>query len=266
MAFMTIKMQGTDPVAGAEDRTWPRWRVWMIRVWYALLSLLTVSMGSGAFRLVLGEPEVGQHFGYGAVTVLKFLAVGGVFAICWTGGRSVAAFQFLVVGSFAWSVSELLWAVPPGDWTPGSSFLASVVIWFLPLILLRPNRRELVSLKLRPSAVLLALAALLAVPAVINATQLGGLAEPGADEGFYDMSSLWVVVAAQALFSALRPRAGRWLPRIIALATGWLGALSVVWPEDLASPGRAWGTALIVWAVLFAAAAEMATRRASVVP
>jgi hypothetical protein len=265
MAFMTINTQGADTAERAEGRAWPRWRVWLIRGWYALLSLLTLSMGSGAFRLVLGEPEAGQHFAYGAVTVLKLLAMGGVFAICWTGGRSVVAFQFLVVGAFAWSVSEMLWAAPPVDWTPGSSFLASAVIWFLPLILLRPNRRELVSLSLRPSAVLVILAVLLAVPALINATHLGGLAEPGADEVFYDMSSLWVVVAAQALFSALRPRGSRWLPRIIALAAGWLGLLAVVWPEDLASPGRAWGAALIVWAVLFAVSASRESRRVAVV-
>ena len=260
MVFMTINTQGPDTVS-ADVRRWPTWRVWSIRVWYGLLSLLTLSMGSGAIRLVMGEPEAGQHFGFGAVTVLKFLAMGGVFAICWTGGRSVVAFQFLVVGSVAWSVSEMLWALPPADSTPVASALSGVVVQFLPLILLRPHRRELLSLQLRPSAVLLALAVLLAVPAVINAAQLGGLAMPGADESFWDMSSLWVVVAVQALFAALRPRDSRWLPRIIAVATGWLGLLAVLWPEDLASPGRAWGAALIVWAILFGAAAELGNRQ-----
>lgn len=262
MASMTLNTQGTDTVS-ADVRGWPRWRVWSIRVWYGLLSLLTLSMGNGAVRLVMGEPDAGQHFGFGAVTVLKLLAMGGVFAICWTGGRSVLAFQFLVVGSVAWSVSEMLWALPPADSTPVASVLSGVVLQFVPLILLRPHRRELVSLQLRPSAVLLALAVLLAVPAVINATHLGRLAMPGADEGFWDMSSLWVVVAVQALFAALRPRDNRWLPRIIAVATGWLGLLAVVWPEDLTSPGRAWGAALIVWAILFAAAAELVNRQAS---
>ena len=261
MPSMTINTQGTDAAARAEDRAWPRWRVWSIRVWYALLSLLTLSMGSGALVLVLGKAETGEHFGSGAVTVLKFLAMGGAFAICWTGGRSVVAFQFLVVGSVAWSASELLWAVRPEDSTPVTSFLAGLVIWFLPLILLRPNRRELLTLQLSPSVLLLALAVLLAVPALTYAARLGELANPGSGEGFYDMSSVWFVLAAQAGFAALRPRRSRWLPRIMALATGWLGLLALVWPDDPTSPGRAWGDALLIWAIMFAVVAEVLNRR-----
>lgn len=261
MASMTINTPGTDTAAGAEESTWPRWRVWTIRAWYALLSLLLMAMGGGAVYLVLGLAEADEHFASGSVTVAKYLAMGGVFAICWTGGRSVVAFHFLVVGSVAWSVGGLLWAVPPPDETPVSSALASLVIWFLPLVVLRPHRRDLLGLHLRPSAVLLVLAVLLAVPALEYAVEIGRLTTPNYPK--YDMTCLWVVLAAQAVFSALRPRGSRWLPRIIALATVWLGLLALIWPEDATSPGRAWGAAMLIWAMVFAAAAELQNRRSA---
>jgi hypothetical protein len=52
-----------------------------------------------------------------------------------------------------------------------------------------------------------------------------------------------------------------WLPRFVALAAAWTGLLAVIWPHDQSSPGRAWGAALICWALLFAAAVEVETRR-----
>ena len=82
------------------------------------------------------------------------------------------------------------------------------------------------------------------------------------DKFHYDARTLGVVVAAQAaVLAALRPRASRWLPRFVALAAVWIGLLAVIWPNDVASPGRGWGAVLICWALLFAAAAEVEARR-----
>jgi hypothetical protein len=259
---MTISaQQGTTAPQDWEERPWPAWRTWTIRVWYGLLSGWAVLMAHGVLSLVLGRAGAGEHFVYGTVTVFKLLACGGVFGLCWTGGRSVLSFHFLVVGSVAWSASELLWAQQPPGSTPVASAIATGVLWFLPLIVLRPNRRELLRLRLQPSAALLPLTLVLAVPAVLEAVRLGALATTGPTYGLYaDGCSLAVVLAAQAVFSALRPRDGRWLPRIVGAAAGFVGLLAVVWPDDVASPGRAWGGGLIAWSALYLAVAELENR------
>jgi hypothetical protein len=246
-----------DRTAPAErDERWPRWRVWAIRIWYGLLSLWAFSMSSGVVMLVLGKAGPGDHFVSGMVTALKLLAVGGVLGICWTGGRSVVAFHALVVGLISWSGSDILDGVHPDD-TPVASTLTTVALWMLPLVLLRPHRRELLRLHARPSAILLPLALTAAVPMVIYAVRQGNLSL----NGYEDAVAIGLVLAAQTLFAALRPRGSRWLPRLVALAAAWIGVLAVTWPHDVASPGRAWGAALVGWALLFAGANELQARR-----
>lgn len=258
-------MQGMDIHATRESAAhveqWPRWRVWSIRVWYGLLSLWTLSMAQWVARIWQAEP--GERFVYGSVTAWKLLAVGGVLVICWTAGRSVVAFHTLVVGWSAWLLSERLFAVALPDETPVATALITVVLWLLPLIVLRPRRRELARVDLRPSAVLLPLGLVVAVPASVYAVRHGNLAIgfEGSTRLHYDACGLGAVLAAQAVFAGLRPRANRWLPRCVAFAAGWIGLLAVVWPKDLTSPGRGWGAAILCWAVLFAIAAEVEAKR-----
>jgi hypothetical protein len=236
-----------------DNQHWPRWRVWTIRIWYALLSLWTLGMAQWAARM--GQAGPGEHFGYGSVTAWKLIALGGVFAICLTGGRSVVAFHALVVGWGAWFLSERLFPAPPQDETSILSIITTVMLWLLPLVLLRPHRRELMRLDLRPSAILLPLAVAAAVPLSMYSVRQGNLGIS------VDACMLGVVVAAQAVLAALRPRRSRWLPRFVALAAGSIGLLAVIWPHDLTSLGRGWGGALICWALLFAAAGELEARR-----
>jgi hypothetical protein len=243
---------------------WPRWLVWVIRGWYGLLSLWALSMARGVVELGLGEAGPGESFGYATVTAWKLLATGGVLVICWTGGRSVVAFQATVVGLVAWSVSEMLWVAQPVDASPVLSTVASLVIWFLPLIALRPNRRELFRLQAHPSAVLLLVAVVAAVPLAIDAQRKGDLVlAPSLAEYHVPslMTGLGCVLAAQAVFAALRPAGNRWLPRAVALTAAWSGLAAIVWPEDIGSFGTVWGAALIVWACVFAGTAEFESRR-----
>lgn len=231
--------------------------MWAIRIWYGVLSLWALSMANGVVMLVLGKAGPGDHFISGMVTALKLLAVGGVLGICWTGGRSVVAFQAVVVGLVGWSGSDLLDGVHQADDTPVASTITTVALWMLPLVLLRPHRGELLRLHARPSAILLPLALTAAIPMVIYAVRQGNLSL----NGYEDAISIGMVLAAQTLFAALRPRGSRWLPRLVALAAAWIGVLAVTWPRDLTSPGRAWGAALVGWALLFAGANELQARR-----
>ena len=245
---------------------WPRWRVWAIRVCYGLLSLLTLAMSHGVVDLLTGQAGPGFHYFAGAVTAFKFLAVGGVFVICWTGGRSVLAFQALVVGQICWLVSPALFAVQPTGSTPVSTLFATAAIWFGPLILFRPNRRDLFRLDAYPSAILLPLALAATVPLAIYAVHQGNNAlDPteGAGDPWRDMCGLGLVLAAQAVFAALRPRGTRWLPRLVALAAAWVGTLALIWPHDHTSPGAGLGAALVGWAVVFAVGAEFEARRSA---
>lgn len=253
--------EGTTAI-GSPDR-WPRWRIWAIRVWYGLLSLWALSLARGVVSLALGRADPDDHFGSATVTAWKLLATGAVLVIFWTGGRSVVAFQALAVGSIGWALSEQLWAVRPADSSPFASAIATVVLWFLPLLLLRPDRQQLRHLRAHPSAMLLPLALAAAVPLMIYSVHQGGLASDsgGVDGGAYDRTALGVVLAVQAVFAALRPAHSRWLPRLIALAATWVGLAAVLWPDDLGSLGLGWGVTLIGWGLAFAAAAEVETRR-----
>jgi hypothetical protein len=258
---MTTDTARDDMAATSARDRWPRWRVWTIRVWYGLLSLWALSMAQGIFLLALGRADQGDRFGFAAVPTWKLLATGAVLVICWTGGRSVVAFQALIVGWISWTLGDQLWAVQPADSTPIMSAIATIVLWFLPLLLLRPHRKELLHLRLQPSAILLPLALAAAVPQVIYAVRQGDLATDPTGAGAGHDMTLSVVLAGQFVFAALRPGGSVWLPRLVALAGAWVGLAAIIWPNDLGSFGRGWGAALIGGALVFAAAAEVETRR-----
>lgn len=248
---------------------WPPWRVWAIRGWYGLLSMWAVLMASSVVRMILGQAGPGEHFGFATISAWKLLATGGVLVICWTGGRSVVAYQALVVGVLAQMLSDRLWAVEPVDSTPVMSALAMIVLWLLPLVALRPNRRDLFRLRPQFSVVLLPMAVAAAVPLICYSIHQGALATGGGGvlvDPAYALTALGVVLAAQAVFAALRPSGTTWLPRFVALAAIWIGTAAIIWPDDLGSLGLAWGAVLAGWGCVFAAAAEAQRRARSSAP
>jgi hypothetical protein len=200
-------VQSTSAPSDAGER-WPRWRVWTIRVWYGLLGLWALSMAQGVVHLILGDAGADERFTYVVVTAWKLLALGGVLGVSWTGGRSIVAFQAVVVGSVGWWGSELLYSVHPADDTPVASTITTVVLWLLPLVLLRPHRGELLRVHARPSAILLPLALIAAVPLCVYAVRQGDMATGlnGRIELYYVSTGLGLVLAVQAVFAGLRPR------------------------------------------------------------
>ena len=260
---MDIRVARSDPTEEEELQRWPRWRVLAIRVWYGLLGLWALLMAQGVVTLALGQVASDERYGYWTVSAWKLLAIGGVLGVCWTGGRSVVAFQSVVLGWVGWSGAERLFASSPPDETPVLSALTTVALWLLPLILLRPCRRELLRVRARPSVILLALAVVAAVPLCWYAVRQGDLATGlyGRAVIYYSACQLGIVLTVQATFAAVRPRGSRWLPRFVALATAWIGLAAIIWPHDLTSPGRGWGIALGCWALVFVAGSELVSRR-----
>jgi hypothetical protein len=177
-----------------------RW--WRLPAQAGALIVWVLAVGASA---MLGDVGPHDHFGAAAVTAWKLLAVGAVIGICWTGGRSVVAVQAMVVGWVAWSASEALLAAQPPDATPLASAAITVVFWLLPVVLLRPHRRELLRLHLHPSVILLPLALGAAVPLSVYAVHQGQ-GTTGPDFTGADMCALGVVLALQAVFASLRPR------------------------------------------------------------
>lgn len=237
--------------------------MWSIRVWYGLLGLWALSMARGVVLVALGHADPGESFGYATVTAWKLLATGWVLGICWTGGRSVVAFQALVVGWSAWLMADRLWAVDLVESPWVISTAVTFVLWILPVVVLRPDRRQLLRLRAEPSATLLPLALAAAVPLVIYAVRQGDLADSPTDPEpiIYVMSGLGLVLATQAVLAALRPAGSRWLPRLVAITAAWAGLAAIIWPHDIGSFGTAWGIVLVIWAFLFATAAEVEGRR-----
>ncbi|MGB8019712.1 MAG: hypothetical protein WCF04_00625 [Candidatus Nanopelagicales bacterium] len=254
----------TLPGAQAHPVTsrWSRWRQWAIRIWYGLLSVWVLLMAHGVMDVATGRVASGEQFLSATVTAWKLLAAGAVIVICWTAGRSVVAFQALVVGMVAWSVAEWLWATPEADATPALSAISSIVLWFVPLVALRPQRRELLNVHPTWYLPLLALAASAAVPLLVYALHQAALVtDPTGSEAAREATSMGVVLAAQICFAALRPGGTRWVPRLVVAAAGCVALAAIAWPDDIASPGRAWGAALAAWSVAFAVTVETAGSR-----
>ena len=153
------------------------------------------------------------------------------------------------------------------DATPIGSGISSIVIWFVPLVALRPHRKDMLRLSTRTTVPLLVLAAGASVPWLVYAVLQGRLAtDPNGSDAARDATTMAVVLAAQIAFAALLPRGTRWLPRVVTGATALVGLAAMLWPEDIASPGRAWGAALVVWSAGFAAVAEVRLRGTPRVP
>ena len=178
------------------------------------------------------------------------------------------SFQALITGLSAWMLSDRLWAVEPTDSTPLLSALSTMVLWLVPLVALRPNRKDLVMLRSKPGAVMLSLAGVAVVPLIVYSIRQGRLATSGMPDTdtAYDLTALGVVLATQAIFAAFRPSGSTWFPRFVALAALWVGITAIIWPDDFGSLGLAWGAVLAGWGCVFAAVAEGRRRAQSSTP
>lgn len=176
------------------------------------------------------------------------LSLGGVAFVMWTGGRSVAAYWAIATGQLVWMISGVLSPQPDGNGI--ALTLVNLVIFYGPLIALRPRRRELLRPRFRPSAVLAAMAVagsvFLAGFAVHLSRTLGG-------EIGFDMVGLYLILGAMALFAALRPAGGQLVAPLVAAATVLVGVAAMMFPSDQASAGRLGGALLIAVGLAFGA-------------
>jgi hypothetical protein len=234
--------------ASAPAPEWQRWRVILIRIWAGLLSVQTLLMAQGL--VMIGQAGPGQHFMYATSTVWKLLSLGGVFVLLWTGGRSVISYWAIGVGQVVWVSAGVL--VPQPDGNPLLVNLANLLIFYGPLVALRPQRRQLLHPHFRANRGSLAIAAAGFVPLVLFAMDLAGRLR---GELGFDMVGLYLALGATALFAALQPFARRWLTQAVALSAALVGVAALVYPQDQASAGTSGGALLLTGAAVFAASA-----------
>jgi hypothetical protein len=133
--------------------------------------------------------------------------------------------------------------------------LLNLVIFYGPLVALRPDRRQLLRLSLQPSRRLLVVALVAAAPLALFAWRVADRFA-GSELGF-DMTGLYLALATFAFFAALRPEGGRLLPYLVSASVACTGLAAVILPNDDASPGLVGGVLLMAWAVAFTATARL---------
>lgn len=236
-----------------ETQAWPRWRVILIRAWAGLLTAYTLAMAQGI--VLIGRAGPGQHFMYATSTVWKLLTLGGVALLLWTGGRSVISYWAIGVGQLVWIVAGLL--VPQPDGNGPLLNLVNLVIFYGPVIALRPQRRQLLHPHFQASSTLLIIAAASSIPLVLFATSLAGKLR---GELGFDMVGLYLALNATAWFAALQPFGQRWIAQIVATGAVLTGIAALVYPHDNASPGLLGGALLLTCGATFAAASTLQRR------
>jgi hypothetical protein len=211
-------------------------------MFYGLLSLWLLAMSRGAVLAMTdhlpthGSVYYQSPFIHWSVTGWKLLSLGGVLVLAATAGRSVLAFQWLVVGQICWLISDQIAA--EADSGGIVSFLATIVIWNVPWLLASPHRRQAFALKLRPDRTLCVIWLLAALPLIVWTLSYADTGELGA----VGIPATLMIVGAWA---ALRPSGARWPALCVAITTLWTGAGAIAWPSAAGSPGRAWGLVLI---------------------
>ncbi len=230
------------------DRPWPRWRVVFIRIWAGLLTIQMLMMAQGV--VVVATVDEGLHFAAATSTVFKLLSLGGVAWVMWSGGRSVSAYWMILVGQLSWAVSGVL--APQIDGNPPLLDLANVLIFYGPLVALRPYRRELLHLRVQPRALTTAVAAVGSLGLVAFAWHIA-TGSRGAELAF-DAVGLYLTLALMSLFAAARPAGGRWLMPAVAAGAVMTASFAIAFPHDMASPGRL-GAALLLLGTLACAGA-----------
>jgi hypothetical protein len=243
----TIQLTDAPRTSASAETGWPRWRVIAIRALYAPLAAYALLMASGAVQV--GSAESGQQYAYLASTPWKLLSLGGALVILWTAGGSVLATQMLAVGLACWIALSLATA------QHGSGLVGTLVlslIFLVPVVLLRPFRRDLIRFSAAADRRLLLLAGLAAAPLLAyawhNTDVARGLDPNGTPaELRFDMAGLGLILVTSGLIAALRPRRTAILPGLVGAAAVWAGVAAMLFPSNDASPGQLGGALLVAW-------------------
>jgi hypothetical protein len=254
------KRIGREPSAGG-DLQLPLWRAILLRVLLVPAALITLMYSSGI--VMFGQAEAGQHYIYGASTAWKLLSMGGALVLIWTAARSVLGTHWWVVGLLVWTVLTALSDQHGATYVLLPVGLALVLV---PVLALRPRRRDLLRPDLHPSLLLLSLALVAAVPLVPFAIRLARQATRFPADGttaelLFDSAGVALSLAMVGVYAALRPHRTRWLPLVVAAAAVWSGVFGLIWPQDLGSPGTGGGAAMLVGGLVFGAAGLWAAGR-----
>ena len=143
---------------------------------------------------------------------------------------------------------------PPVDGNPPLLDLANVLIFYGPLIALRPHRRELLHLRAQPRALTTAVAVVGSFGLIAFAWRLATWS-PGVELAF-DAVGLYLTLALMSLFAAARPAGGRWLIPAVAAGAVMTASFAIAFPDDMASPGHVGAALLLLWALVYTVAAR----------
>lgn len=237
-----------NPVPSSQSTTWPRWRVAMIRMWAGLLTAYMLLMAHGV--LIIGTVAPDERFMAGSSTVWKLLSLGGAVFVLWSGGRNVAGYWAIATGQLVWVVAGIL--EPQADGNGPMLTLINLLLFYGPLVALRPHRRDLLHPRFEWSPVLLASTLVASVPLVLFAVTLARRLD--GDIGF-DMVGLYLILAAMALLASGRPRGGHALAPIVGVAAVLTGLAAILLPDDIASAGQVGGALLVAFGAAFTTAA-----------
>ena len=228
-----------------------------IRVVYTPPALLAIVMSQGVVGQLTGSYTEGNYgFAAASTTPWKVLSLWGALGIVWTAGRSVVCVQWYLAGQLTWSLVSGLAPQEP-DKQSGTQaalqMLVSAVVVVIPWLILAPERRELLRLRVQPDRVALAT---LAVAAPLLAwwtsenralviPDLSGHKGSGLELRF-DVVGIAVVFLTIGLLAALRPGGTRWLLGVVGLGAVLVGVAAVICDAgDVAAPGRIGGVAFL---------------------
>jgi MFS family permease len=203
----------------------------------------------------VGGEEFADHYlietGWG-LTYLVLVAVP-LLVLVVRPGAAVALLELTLVGA-ALGAGALLAGSPP-HLLPALGVLVTTGV----LALLGGVRTAARPWGTAPYLALISLVALLPAAAYAwdmarsteNPEETWGLDHYPAQAGF----AVAVVLVALLTAYGVSGRRGRWLPAATAAFSAiWIGVLSMVWPERVASLGTGWGLLAVVWGIALLAA------------
>jgi hypothetical protein len=263
----TTEVRRHQPRAAPSARARPR-RDRARVVWAATLTILLGTLFAGLTALTVGlwatDPAYAET---NPVVDLAFFALGGVLV---TGGFASQIARRPPEAGLQQAVLALA-ALSAAGWLGGriEPAIGGLVLLLatVPLVVLHPDRHQLVSPGVGGSRALTAVAALAVVPALVYGwgllveAQTAGascfLGQCARGDRYAEAAALAFALVLVALLAARQPR-GWLLPAWSAgVAAVVLGAASLLWPTETGAIGGAWAVATVGWGCLLVVIASV---------
>jgi hypothetical protein len=242
---------------------WDRFRV----AWAAVLTVLLGSLFTGLTAVTISLWATDPTYTLtDPVADLSFFALGGILVT--TGFASqlvrvprVAGLQQAILALAALSLAGGL-----GDRI--EPFIGPLVLLLatVPLVVLHPERRELLAVGAGMSTALVALSALAAGPAVVYANDMLNRARTAGPSCFFgqcvqgdrhaEAAALMIALLLVTLLASMRTPGWRLPARSAGTAAVVFAAASLLWPGEVGAISGAWAVATLAWGCAVVAVAR----------